>query len=633
MSLDAAKLVLKKYWNYPDFRGRQADVIQAILSGNDLLALLATGAGKSICYQVPSMLHDGITLVISPLVALMVDQVEQLISRGIPAIALHSGMQRNEIDRELDNAIYGSTKLLYVSPERLHTEIFKARVSKMNVKLVAIDEAHCISQWGHDFRPAYTQLDCLKEYFPNAPICAFTATATKQTRKDIVEQLALHNPTVIQETFAKPNLIYINLSSMDKWNEFLLLIQRLEGHGLVYVNNRKQCERYATQLKAMGYAAEYYHAGLSYKQRSEIQQDWYAGKYPIIFCTNAFGMGIDKSDLRWVIHLDVPSSIEAYYQEAGRAGRDGETAFSIVLFNPSDIRNAVKQFEIKRLNYTIVNQIYEQICSFLNIPLGSGQGEQYDFDLDLFCQKYKLPRAQVLEVLKLFEEHELISLSESMFQSSSLLLGASFHQYFNAQARKTDFSEFLTILIRSYDGLFTQFVKISEERLARNTSIDLKQVIKYLRAIEDLGLGTYNARSEALQCTFLAPRTEAKSLPIDYKKVDERYYSNYKKLEAVCSYVESETCRESSILQYFGETARQDCGHCDVCKGSQKDDFTTQDLEACLSFLKKQNRRDIPVFECLHWWPMNKRKKILGMLSVLDQEERIRISNNVIQVI
>lgn len=633
LSIENAYKVLKKYWNYDSFRPPQKEIISAILDSKNVIGLLPTGAGKSVCFQVPGIVREGLTIVISPLIALMEDQVSQLQKKGIKATFLHSAMTYKEIDIELDNAIYGNYQFLYVSPERLHAEMFLARRDKMKLSLIAIDEAHCISQWGHDFRPAYLKILEFTSHFKSIPISAFTATATAKTVADIKQYLGLQKAELFTKSFVKENLSYTFIKTTDKINELLFILEKIEGSGIIYVRNRKLAESLSSILNMKNLKTDFYHAGLSYLERQKKQKSWMEGDSRIVISTNAFGMGVDKADVRWVIHVDIPNSIEEYYQEAGRAGRDGQKAYAITLYDDKDHENSLKNMELSQINHLDINFIYEKLCVFFNIAMGDLIDEALHFDINLFCKEYKLPLHKVLAVLKALEQAEIIQTTESLYRPSTLFLNQSRETYLPQKSQYSDFQNFLLSIIRNYEGLFTQSTKIGEEKLARLSNLDVKQVVIYLNKLNELEMGIYVPRSSKPSIQFLTVRTEAKSLSIDYKRIDTIYDNAWEKLEFMLDLLKSNTCREQKILAYFGEISKKNCGRCDICKGSAIVEFDSSELSAFLNFIQKKLKSEMIIFDFLHWWPHNKRRKVLHMLTVLENEKKIRIANNKISLL
>lgn len=626
-----ARQILQKYWSYPDFRPLQEEIVNEIIKGHAVIGLLPTGAGKSICYQVPGIVRPGLTLVISPLVALMEDQVSQLQERGIKAIFLHGGMHKREIDQGLDNAIYGEYDFLYMAPERIQSELFQARIHKMNLSLIAIDEAHCISQWGHDFRPSYLKIDSLQEHFPDVPFVAFTATATKETLEDIQSFLPLKKAQLFRQSFAKENLSYSVLRTTDKVKELYYILDRMKGSGIIYVRNRQMTEHISKVLAKQGHQVDFYHAGLAYEVRRKKQMDWIKNPASIIVSTNAFGMGVDKANVRWVIHMDIPTSLEEYYQEAGRAGRDGEDAFGVLIFDDKDVENSFKKMELGQVNHTVINEVYAKLNQFLRIPIGGGQEEWFDFDINLFCKYAEISILQVQAAFKILEEAGILFTTDSFFRPSTLHFEVAKESLFRSTS-KSAFHAFVTTVIRTYEGLFSHPVKISEEKIARLTNLTIAQVTEFLLKVNQLEMGVYQPRTDLPQIKFAFPRFEAKSINIDYARINKQYDTNWKKLHAMIEYIESDRCRELHILEYFNERNARKCGHCDLCRGSGNTEFSTKELSKLKSYLEQKVEGDIDLFDVLHWWPFNKRTKVLHMLSVLENEKKITINHSKLKV-
>ncbi|MEM1137932.1 MAG: ATP-dependent DNA helicase RecQ, partial [Bacteroidota bacterium] len=443
--------ILYQYWKYTTFRSLQEEIIQAVLAGKDTLALLPTGGGKSICFQVPALAKEGVCIVISPLIALMKDQVYQLNTRGIEAKAIYAGMSQREIDITLDNAIYGNIKFLYVSPERLKTEIFITRAAKMNISLLAIDEAHCISQWGYDFRPPYLELMQFRELIPNVPCIALTATATEVVKNDIQDKLGFdQNAGFFQKSFARENLSYSVYYEEDKEKRMLEILSKVAGSAIVYVRSRKRTKHFADFLRARKISASFYHAGLSNEERARRQDDWINNRTRVIVATNAFGMGIDKPDVRIVIHLDLPDNLEAYYQEAGRAGRDERKAFAVLLYNHNDIKQLKENIEISHPSIDKLKKVYQAVANYLKIAVGSGYLESYDFDLDDFVNTFKLPYLETYHALKKLEEQDFIQFNESFYAPSRLTIALSHDKLYEFQVANKEADKLIKILLRVY---------------------------------------------------------------------------------------------------------------------------------------------------------------------------------------
>jgi len=572
--------VLKQYWGYDSFRPLQADIVEAVAQKKDVLALLPTGGGKSLCFQVPSLMGEGIGLVISPLIALMKDQVYNLKKRGIKAEAIFSGMHHKEIDHALDRCIYGSVKLLYVSPERLRTEIFQERLKKMKVRLVAIDEAHCISQWGYDFRPAYLQIATIKEYLPDVPFIALTATATEMVKKDIVEKLELKDATIFQKSFERKNVSYSVLYTEDKAGKLLHILKKVPGTGIVYVRNRKQTQEIAYFLHKNGIKANFYHGGLKTDERSKKQEAWINNHIRVMVCTNAFGMGIDKPDVRVVVHLGLPESIEAYFQEAGRAGRDEKKAYAVLLYHPADGINLIQQFKRNMPDIPTIKTIYHALGNYFRLAYGAGIGQRFDFDLVTFCENFNMRAVQVYHALQTLEREEYFALTEGFVIPSKIRFKVNRHQLYDFQVRHLPFNSIVKVLLRSYEGVMDDFAKINEEQLAKQLSVAITDVIAMLKKLEQYDILQYLPRTDKPQITYLKERFAKEHLSLDVKRFNFRRKVMEDNLKAVVRYGEvKHVCRSQQLLAYFGEKETTKCGMCDVCLNRNKVTVTVNESE------------------------------------------------------
>lgn len=573
--------ILKQYWGYDAFRPLQEDIIQAVLAGHDTLALLPTGGGKSLCFQIPALAMDGICIVVSPLIALMKDQVENLRKRNIMATAVYSGMHRNEIDIQLDNCIYGNYKFLYLSPERLQTDLLKERVKQMNVCLLAIDEAHCISQWGYDFRPPYLQIAEFRKLVPNAKLIALTATATPNVQLDIQEKLAMQNERVFQKSFARSNLSYSAIYEENKEKKLLNILQKVPGCAVIYVRNRRRTQEIAQWLTQCGIKATFYHAGLSPDERSKRQEDWVHNRVRVMVSTNAFGMGIDKPDVRVVIHTDLPDSIEAYYQEAGRAGRDEQKAYAIALYNQQDTDNLEQNILRAYPSVELMRRVYQALANYFQLAIGSGEFASYSFDLQVFNAVYGLPSAEVYYAIKKLEEAGFIQLSEAFFAPSKIHFLVDNRDLYTFQVANARFDAFIKLLLRMYGGeAFSNFVTISESAIAKNFSIPPEEVVRLLNVLQQRELITYDQQKNKPQLTFLTPRYDAATLPIAIEELENRKSRDLAKARSVAHYVTHPyRCRTQLLLDYFGETNYASCGICDNCIARKKHLAQNPDFE------------------------------------------------------
>lgn len=564
--------ILKQYWGYDLFRSPQAEIIQAVLERKDTLALLPTGGGKSVCFQVPTLLMEGVCLVITPLIALMQDQVTQLKKKGIQALAVHSGLSREEIDIAIDNCVYGSVKFLYLSPERLQTEIFKERVKKMNVCLIAVDEAHCISQWGYDFRPPYLKIAILRDAKPGVPIIALTASATRQVKEDIIDKLELKTPSVFQKSFARENLSFAIRKTETKEKKLIEILKKIEGTAIVYVRSRKATQDLAKNLARQGVSAIFYHAGLNYQERSVRQEEWLASKVRVMVATNAFGMGINKADVRSVIHMDLPENLESYYQEAGRAGRDGKRSYAVIIYHDVDVLSLQHKVQQSQPSLDYLKKTYQALCNYYQLAIGSSEGESYEFDLEEFCKRFALKSSAVYVALKKLEQEGLIQLSESFYRPSRIHLTADKKRLYEFQVANAKFDPLIKSLLRLYGAeLFSDFLSISEAYIAQAVKMK-EQVIRIdLAQLHELQLLAYQPASDKPQITFILPRQDADYLPVDRERMERLRNLNLAKMDAMVNYVnQSHRCRMQVIQEYFDEVTYDTCGKCDVCLNKKK---------------------------------------------------------------
>ena len=579
---------LLKYYGYRSFREKQEDIINAILNGRDTLALLPTGGGKSICFQLPTLVQDGLCLVISPLIALMQDQVLQLKKRGVKAIAINSGMSKKEIDIGLDNAAYGDYKFLYVSPERLETEVFKARLTKMNISSIAVDEAHCISQWGYDFRPSYLNIVQLREFLPKVPIIALTATATKKVVDDIQDKLAFRKRHVIRRSFLRKNLAYIILHEEDKEKRLLKILTNVKGSGIIYTNTRQKTKELATFLKNKGFSADFYHGRLKFNDRTNKQENWIQNKTRVMVATNAFGMGIDKPDVRFVVHFDLPDSLEAYFQEAGRAGRDEKKAYAVILNSPSmkkDLETRVKQ-EFPAISK--IKSTYLALANYLQIPVNGGENHTFPFDMFSFCERFNLSVSECSSCLQFLEREGYLTISHNIKESSRISIAVNREDLYQFQIRNKSYDHMIKTLLRTYGGLFEHSISINETQLAQNLGLTTEVVTSKLRKLKDLGIIYFVEKSQFPLLAFLSPRKEHSDLRISKANYHDRKKNALEKLDAVIHYVEnSVTCRSQTLLSYFGEVKSQSCGICDYCLKNKKKRMSKKEFQLIETQLKE----------------------------------------------
>ena len=568
----SAHAILRQYWGYEQFRPSQEEIIASVLAGNDTLALLPTGGGKSICFQVPALLREGICVVVSPLIALMRDQVAQLNRRNIAATAVYSGMSAREIDFCLDNCVYGTYKFLYVSPERLKTELLLARIERMNVSLLAVDEAHCISQWGYDFRPSYLEIAAFRAVIPDVNVVALTATATPPVKQDIQERLAFTNGQVFQRSFARANLSYSALYEEDKEKRLRKVLTNVPGAAVVYVRSRKRTEAVARMLSSHNISADYYHAGLDGESRAARQDAWIHNQTRVIVATNAFGMGIDKPDVRVVVHLDLPESLEAYYQEAGRAGRDEQKAYAVVLYDQNDVERLEKGVERSFPPLPMLRTVYQNIANYLRIAVGSSMLASYDFDLDDFAKTYRLVAYEVYYAIKRLEEAGFLQLNEGFHNPSKLHIRLNYQALYKYRIANATLEPLLDLVLRLHGGeLYTSYVTISESRIASQLGSSVNEITKKLRLLHEQEVVSYSPRKDQPQLLFTTPRFDAAKLPLRASGLEERKQMYSEKITSVVRYVtHPHRCRTQLLLHYFGENYQENCGVCDHCREKAK---------------------------------------------------------------
>ncbi len=574
------KEVLKKYWGYDAFREKQEEIISSILEGNDTLALLPTGGGKSICYQVPALLKEGVCIVVSPLIALMKDQVQNLRNKGINAVYIHSGMNYNEIDILLDNCVYGDVKFLYVSPERLQTDIFRERFLKMKVSLIAVDEAHCISQWGYDFRPSYLKISEIRELKKDVPIIAVTATATKKVVDDVVQKLDLNAPKIITKTFYRKNLSYSVLYEEDKLERLLRVIKNVNGTGIVYAKTRARTKEVADYLRKQKVSVAHYHAGLDSKVRNKIQEDWIENKTRVIVSTNAFGMGIDKPDVRFVVHVDCPSSIEAYFQEAGRAGRDEKNAFAVLLYNNHDKIKLTEDFEKSFPPITEIKSTYKALANYYQLAYGSGKDATVNFNISEFCKRYDKSIIDTYNCIKFLELEGLISLSEAFYQPSKLRVLMDSKEIYKFQVEHVGYDALLKVILRTYEGVFDRYVTFNEDKIAASTQLEKSTLNKQLVQLHKLKVIDYIPQNNQPQLTFLTEILPENHFSISKEVYHFRKEVRDKQLKSILNYVtKKNVCRSVLLLEYFNDNSGKPCGICDVCLEEKRTNLTSKEFE------------------------------------------------------
>ncbi|RLD83531.1 MAG: RecQ family ATP-dependent DNA helicase [Bacteroidetes bacterium] len=633
MNKDALKILIK-YWGHSSFRPLQEDIINSVLNGNDTLALLPTGGGKSITFQIPALINDGICIVVSPLIALMKDQVQGLKRKGIPAGAIYSGMHVDEIESVYNNCIYNKFKFLYVSPERLETEAFRHLVGLLQINLLAIDEAHCISQWGYDFRPPYLKIAEIKSLIPDTPILALTATATPNVVIDIMDKLKFKTPNILKASFARKNLSYSIVKENDKIYKLLDLLKKTNGSGIVYVRSRKRCRELSEIINQNNIKSTYYHAGLNARERAKRQESWYHNQTRVIVSTNAFGMGIDKADVSLVVHYDLPDSIESYFQEAGRAGRDGKNAKGIVLYKNEDINNSIKRLKTSFPEISQIKKIYNAIGNYFQIPEGSGKDIGFDFNLVDFCSNFNLKIIETYNAIKILEREGFIFFIESSGQYSQIKVNLKKGDLYRFQVENTGSDRLIKEILRSYSGIFTEFVNINENLIAKRTETDRKDVVNKLNYLDNLKVIKYIPIKRSPQIVFTSNRLGLKNIELNQENYKNLKISAEKRLQALLDFLSNSLqCRSQQLLSYFGETKSQRCGICDVC--SRKSEVLVNDIEFELisNFIKEELSHDnLHLYELIaRTSKFNENDVIATLQWLIDNQKVIRTKDETLQ--
>lgn len=576
--MERSREILQKYWGHDAFRPLQEEIVDGIIYGHDTLAILPTGGGKSVCFQIPALALDGITLVISPLIALMQDQVDQLTSKGIRAQLITSTMSYREIDIALDNCRFGGVKFLYTSPERLKSDLFIERFKLMPVSLIVVDEAHCISEWGHDFRPAYKEIALIREMHPKIAVAAFTASATPKTKNDIIRLLELKSPKEYSASLNRDNLSYHVRASENKLGSILDYCKnRNQDTGIVYCQTRKSVKEVVRQLRAQNINAGFYHGGLSAEDRSYMLSNWMTGAIKVMVATNAFGMGIDKSNVRYVLHFEIPSTLEAYYQEAGRAGRDGAAADAIAFWEEKDLEIMHAQLEAKYPSKERIKQIYSSLCNFLKIAIGSGENETYPLDLRAFTKAFSFSITEVFHSLKVLQTNGDVFFTESNFQPTRLKFAIGSSALYKFQVGHDSVATLITLLSRTHSGIFDYFVAIHETELSKRLTINQTELKRQLEFLEQYGVIDINFRSSLPKVTLLHERLPDNYLKLEFNVYEQRRDLERSKLESIIAYIRSSHCRTKLISDYFGGSV-QACGNCDHCREEANSNHSFEEL-------------------------------------------------------
>ncbi len=617
--------ILKQYWGYDAFRPLQEDIIQSVLDGNDTLALLPTGGGKSVCFQVPALVKEGLCLVISPLIALMQDQVDNLLNKNIPAAVLHSGLSFLEVKKILQETTYGDTKFLYLSPERLETRLFKEYLPALNISLIVVDEAHCISQWGYDFRPPYLRIAALREELPGVPVIALTASATPIVQEDITKKLLFTHPKIFRQSFERPNISYSSFQVDSKINKMIDILTNVPGSAIVYCGSRKQTKEIAYLLGLQHISADHYHAGLTQEQRTAKQQAWINNETRVIVCTNAFGMGIDKPDVRSVIHFDIPDSLENYYQEAGRAGRDGKKSFAVLLSQQEDIQT-LKSLPDKRFpSITIIKSIYQALADYLQVPVGNGEGQYFDFDLSGFVKNFNLDMLQVINTLKVLEQEGHISFSENIFLPAQVGFTTSHEALRDFENNHPDTEALIKCLLRTYEGIIDNRVSIHETQLARLCRVQVEEIKQQLQQLQSYNIIEYLPQKNTPQVHYLLNRAPAQYLHIDQDKYLERKKHYTARIEKMLHYLQTDDCRSRYIATYFGDPAIKECGVCDNCLSKKRKAVSTEEFAFIQEQLIQLLSKNTTVTTALQHFKKYSQEKIWTVINYMQEEQLLHI--------
>jgi len=618
--------ILQQYWQHNRFRPMQEDIIQSVLAGNDTLALLPTGGGKSICFQVPALLTEGLCLVISPLIALMRDQVNGLLQKDIPAEVIHSGLPFYEVKKILQQATHGDYKFLYLSPERLESSLFKEYLPALNITLLVVDEAHCVSQWGYDFRPPYLRIANLRDELPGIPVIAITASATPDVQEDITEKLKFVNGKIFRQSFERPNLSYSSFCIDSKVNKLSEILNKVHGSCIVYCSSRRQTKELAGLLHLQQIPADFYHAGLTQEIRDEKQQAWINNQTRVMICTNAFGMGIDKSDVRSVIHFDTPDCLENYYQEAGRAGRDGKKSYAVLVYQKENLAGLRTLPDRRFPPIPEIKKIYQSLADYLQIPVGIGEGQYYDFDLIEFIKNFKLDSLLVINTLKVLEQEGHLSFSETIFLPSQVIFSVSKDALYEFEESYPLLEPMLKCLLRTYEGIIDNRVSIHEKQLARIRRLTIEEVKNQLLQIQSFGIIEYLPQKDTPQIHFLLNRASAQYLQIDQDHYLQRKKQYAERVENMIRYIGLiDECRSRYIANYFGDSDATDCGVCDNCLTRKRKSLSPEEFSLIETQVTALLTSPVSVDQVIRHLQTFSKEKIWSVLDFMQGEQFISI--------
>ncbi len=624
--MQTAEAILKKYWKHDQFRSLQNEIIDSVSSGKDTLAILPTGGGKSICFQVPALMKEGICLVISPLIALMKDQVANLLARDIKAIALTGGIRSEEMINLLDNCQFGNYKFLYLSPERLQSDWILDRIKNLPINLIVIDEAHCISQWGHDFRPAYLKISDLKRHFQKVPFIALTATATPRVKEDIITETGLQNPQVFQKSFARDNIAYMVIETEDKLYKIQQILKKNQESSIIYVRNRRSCIDISNQLQSLGFKATYYHGGLSPKEKDKNMKLWMQEETQVMVATNAFGMGIDKANVKTVIHIQLPENMENYYQESGRAGRNGEKAFAVLLTSPSDRLQAENQFLLNLPDKPFLNSVYIKLCNYFQIAYGEGIDQRFSFSLNHFCLKYNFPIQKTYNAIQFLDRQGVISLSQEFSEKISLQFLIPSKEVIRYISLHPIDEEIILTILRAYPGIYDIKTAFNVDFIAKKSNHTVNEVLSVLNKLKEKDIIDYQAKNNDASLIFNEIREDERTINRVAKYLERQNQLKKEQLQSVIYYsTDKQSCKNRLILAYFGEKTTEDCGICSYCITKKKIPITTESLStAILQLLETEELSSREIQERIH----SNSTTIIELLQELLDQERIAIKAN-----